>query len=90
MSDLSFILKPITNRGEANTFITLLCANNMLFHFEDDVDDILWGEAAPHLIREELDALKLRVDELYSDDLDWGEHDCPIGYALEVMASMED
>jgi len=86
----SWIFKPITTREEGEAFIALLHANSLMFHFEDDVWDILWGEAADAPTDVEIAALDLRRNELYEGQFDWGEHECPIGYALHIMGLTEE
>jgi len=81
--DMSFVHKPITDRSEGEAFIALLLANKLLFHFEDDVHDIIWGETDEAPTYVELCAMDKRRNELYT--LEWGEHECPIGYALHIM-----
>ena len=56
MTDYS---KPITNRKEAIDFILRLCADNKLFHFDDDPHDYKMFEIY------EADNLVGRVDELF-------------------------
>lgn len=82
----AFIHKPITNRQEGEAFIALLLAEGLMFHFEDDVHDVLWAEGnAPTY--PELCAIDQRRNELY--ELDWGGHECPIGFALTLMQQMD-
>lgn len=90
MTDRSFIFKPITTREEGEEFIALLHANSLMFHFEDDVWDIIWGELANAPSDVEIAALDSRRNELYEGDFDWGEHECPIGYALYIMGLTEE
>lgn len=82
MSTPAEYTKPITTLAEARAFIEVLHRNGDLFHFEDDVRDIMWRADKS---AEEIDAIDARRNELYS--LDWPEDDggCPIGYALQVM-----
>jgi len=83
----AFIHKLITDRQEGESFIALLLAEGLMFHFEDDVHDVLWSAGnAP--TGPELDALDARRNELYQ--LDWGGHECPIGFALTLMQQMDD
>ena len=86
--DMSFVHRPITNRQEGEAFIALLQANGLMFHFEDDVHDIIWGETGEAPSFTELCAMDARRNELY--ELDWGEHECPIGFALTLMDQMDD
>jgi len=71
----------IDSLPRAMAFIEALDANGLLFHFEDDVRDCLWGV---ELTDEDLDILSSQRDALYADDFEWGEFECPIGYALHV------
>ena len=80
--DMSFVHRPITDRKQGEGFVALLNANGLLFHFEDDVHDIVWASDPPSHV--ELCAISARVDELY--ELDWSDHGgCPIGFALTLM-----
>ena len=77
---------PITTIEEAKAFIENLNAADMLFHFEDSPETIISGKTGVELFTaEECPMVRVRVGELY--DLDWSVsgHECPIGYALEVM-----
>lgn len=87
MADLIFLAKPITDRAEGEAFIALLHANSLMFHFEDDVHDIIWGELAEAPTYSQLCLLDQRRDELY--ELEWDEYECPIGYALHIMKLTE-
>lgn len=80
--------KPITSLDEGKAFIEALHASGNLFHFEDSPEDCgntIDGVWVPSWTPEEAAMLSDRRDELY--DLDWAPagHECPIGYALEVM-----
>lgn len=90
MADRTFLSTPITTQSEAEAFIAILHANSMMFHFEDDVFDIIWGELAELPNNEELVLLDQRRNELYEGEFDWGEHECPIGYALHIMGLTEE
>jgi len=79
---------PITTIEQAKTFIENLHAADMLFHFEDSPSEIgnrVNGEWVSLWTAEEAELVSQRRDELY--ELDWSVagHECPIGYALEVM-----
>lgn len=81
---------PLKAIEQAKAWIEALHAADLLFHFEDSPETIHYY--APGYVdhgRTFTDAqcklLRKRVAELY--DLDWSPagHECPIGYALEVM-----
>jgi len=77
---------PINTIEEAKTFIENLHAADMMFHFEDSPENIISGATGGDLFTaEECPMVRARVGELY--ELDWSVagHECPIGYALEVM-----
>lgn len=83
------IHRPITTLDEAKAFVQFLQDEGLMFHFEDDVHDIIWGGSSEAPTHEELVQMDLRRDELYG--FEWGEFECPIGYALHVMGhSSED
>lgn len=71
-------ITPIKNIAAGKAWIEALDAAGMSFHFEDSPETIINGIKGVPLVRQ-------RVSELYA--LDWSEagHECPIGYALEVM-----
>ena len=81
--------KPITNIDEAKQFIKGLHDADLLFHFEDRPEEIIRDiDGSGRLFTDEEAAdLCERVKELYS--LDWSKvgHECPIGYALEVVGA---
>ena len=81
MVDLSFLSQPLTSRPAAETFIRRLNESGLMFHFEDDVHDIMWIGVEPTF--EQLVDLNCRRNELYT--FEWNEFECPIGYALHVM-----
>ena len=89
LMDYVILFSPVWVIGDAKVFIEMLYRNGIAFHFEDDVKDIIWSpEAQPS--PSELEALQLRVEEMYRRDFDWGDHDCPIGYALELLHKQID
>lgn len=75
------LFKPITDRPSAEAWIRALQAIGMAFHFEDDPSDICWQDGRTPSA-EEVALLKHQVRALYK--LDWGAHDCPIGFLLFV------
>lgn len=81
---------PITDLAGGKAWIEALYAADLLFHFEDSPENI--HNYAPGYVDhgrtftdEQCPLIRQRVAELY--DLDWSPagHECPIGYALEVM-----
>lgn len=72
----------IEDRPSAEAWIKALGAAELMFHFEDDPSDISWGngwEPTPA----EVALLKHQVARLYEQE--WGDLECPIGYALLVL-----
>lgn len=89
---LTLLSVPITTLAQGKAFIEELHAQEALFHFEDSPYEVGKGSASEweHLFtHDEAEEISRRVDELYA--LDWSEagHECPIGYALEVMKRAE-
>lgn len=77
---------PITGLADAKAWIEALESADMMFHFEDSPEEIINGKTGADLFTpEQCPLVRQRVAELYA--LDWSEagHECPIGYALEVM-----
>lgn len=80
------LFREIHDRPTAEAWIRALHAAGMMFHFEDDPATIIWhrgpagGPWSPSA--EEIAVLKLQVSKLYEQD--WGDLDCPIGFALTL------
>lgn len=75
---------PIKTIDQAKAFIQGLHNSGKMFHFEDSPESIINGETGGELFTlSECRKIRTRVRELYS--FQWGEFDCPIGYALHVM-----
>lgn len=79
---------PIADLAAAKSWIEALYAANLMFHFEDspsDIGNMINGEWVPLWAPDQAKMVSDRRDELY--ELDWTPtgHECPIGYALEVM-----
>ena len=87
----SFIFEPIKTVGQAMAFIALLQAHSIMWHFDDNVEDIEWGDTEFPPDATELVALNARVDDMvYNVPVEaWGEYEGPIGYALFVMKLMD-
>lgn len=86
--NLTLIDTTITTLAQGKAFIEELYREDALFHFEDDAAEIgnqVDGQWVDKFTAEQAEKLNKRVEELY--ELDWSEagHECPIGYALEVM-----
>jgi len=75
---------PITDLAEAKAYIKVLVNNSLVYHFEEDPEDILWGLSADRLPTEaDKQALNTRTRECYQKSIDWSQDgDCPIGYCL--------
>jgi len=84
--DYRFIETSITDRASGESFIKGLFDNDILFHFDDDPQDMLESfepDAALLFTSAQAATLRDRVAELYK--LNWGRHDCPIGFALTLI-----
>lgn len=83
---------PLKTVEEGKAFIKALHDADAMFHFEDSPETIITGLSGDRLFSDEQARdVRARVDELYA--MDWASvgHECPIGYALEVMGHvMED
>lgn len=73
--------RPIRNLETGKRWIEDITAAKMLWHFDDDLSTIIWGEGIQLSVMDECILAKAR-DDLY--DLDWGYYECPIGYALSA------
>jgi len=77
----------ITNLAEGKAYIKWLCESGNSYHLEDDAADIgnfiEAGIFVPTFNPDDAAEYNARAEELYG--LDWGEHDCPIGYMLLVL-----
>ena len=70
----------ISSIDEAKSYIGNLIKHDLLFHFDDDV-----SELEPQCFtEEEVPQVGARMDEIYSDEFDWGDDVCPIGYAIRI------
>jgi hypothetical protein len=73
---------PITDITGAKAFCDDLIAHDLVFHFEDSPDTIVKGIAGERLFDDaQAKIMAKRVRELYA--LEWGAHECPIGYVLD-------
>lgn len=71
----------ISNLAQAQAFIDRLAAVGHLYHFDDNPIEALEG-----VVSNEVAAMYgATIKEIYALNLDWGEDDCPIGYALEAL-----
>lgn len=77
---------PLTTVEAGKAWIESLHAADMMFHFEDSPETIISGATGGDLFTpEQCPLVRKRVAELYSMDWSTVGHECPIGYALEVM-----
>lgn len=77
---------PLKTVEEGKAFIKALHDADMMFHFEDSPETIITGLSGDRLFSDEQARdVRDRVDELYGMDWKSVGHECPIGYALEVM-----
>lgn len=75
--------QPIVDLDAAKAFCDDLIAHDLVFHFEDSPDTIIKGAGGERLFSDaEAEVIAVRVAELYKQN--WGEHECPIGYVLDV------
>lgn len=78
---------PVTDRPEAEAFITALHAADLLYHFDDSAVDCL-HESNALVSREAAEAIQDRVNACYdaweASGADMWD-DCPIGHALKVL-----
>jgi hypothetical protein len=75
---------PIRDFEEAKAFVQALIDEDLMWHFDDDPTDCLSGVVS----HDDAVLLGVQRDRLY--DFDWGQHECPIGYALYVMKKEEE
>lgn len=74
---------PITDRASGEAWIRSLKEADLDFHFEDDPASIIYMRTGePIFASEDVPLIRVAVHELYQ--LDWGEHDCPIGFLLSL------
>jgi hypothetical protein len=74
----------ITGIEQAKSFIEALVAEGKDFHFDDDPREIIdYGTGERVFTDEEVKEVSQRLDEMYT--LDWGIHECPIGYVLHLQ-----
>jgi len=67
----------------AKAYIRYLDSNGLMYHFDDGAFDCLYRNNVCSLA-EALDIQEV-IDQIYEADFDWGEYECPIGYALHLM-----
>lgn len=81
------LTKPIATIEDGKAYIDWLCESGNSYHLEDDAAEIgrfiEAGVFVPSFTLEDAAEYNARAEELYQ--LDWGEHDCPIGYMLVVL-----
>lgn len=75
------------NLQQAKKYIEYLHQSELMFHFEDGAVDCLYGNGVCTLAQAR--AIDERIDAIYEAGLDWGEFECPIGYALHLMDQEE-
>jgi L-fucose isomerase-like protein len=66
---------------QAKSFIDQLGKQNLIYHFDDDAVECLMSSTTLERAKE----IQKTVNQIYASDLDWGKHDCPIGYCLYVL-----
>jgi hypothetical protein len=65
---------------EVKCFIKMLVDDGLMYHLEDDAKDCLSDTAAGDELINNID--NYVNDVVFHDDLEWGSHECPFGYAL--------
>ena len=68
------------NLSKAKNFIEKLHKNNLMFHFDDGAIDCLYKNNKVTL--EEAKEIDSTLDEIFNANLDWGNYECPFGYAI--------
>lgn len=89
--DLGIFRKAIVDLPTAKAFVDMLHRNDLMFHFEDSLFDIIWDENkhSPNVV--DLLRLDKRRNELYQPHIDWShDGDCPIGFALICMGHTDE
>tara|TARA_R100000808_G_C2082627_1_gene105960 strand:- start:255 stop:749 length:495 start_codon:yes stop_codon:yes gene_type:complete len=73
----------ITSIENARGYIEALVAAGKDFHFDDDPHEVIdYGTGKRVFTDEEAKTVRQRLDEMA--DLDWGAHECPLGYVLHL------
>lgn len=74
--------------AEAKTFLSVLHREGKMFHLEDSPEDIINVRTGELIFTPEQCAqVRERVRECYR--FNWGDYECPIGYALELINDEE-
>jgi len=68
---------------DAKRYIRALYEAGLMFHFDDGAVDCLYRNGACSL--DEANRIDVNIDAIYGENFDWGEFECPIGYALHLM-----
>lgn len=69
------------NIEKAKTFIWTLAKNDCIWHFDDDPVDCLDGVVS----KNQAIQYGKTIERIYAAKLDWGQYECPIGYAIECL-----
>ena len=73
------------NLQEAKKFLRTLWNDGLMYHLDDDAEDSLRSATTTQKAK----AIQKTVDEIYKTELNWGVHDCPIGYCLHLMKEQD-
>jgi|TARA_R110001583_G_scaffold11711_1_gene52655 hypothetical protein len=80
----------LENIEQAKAWIEKLVDAGKEFHFDDDPHEVIdYGKRDEHGVcarvftDDEADLICKRLDEMAG--MDWGEHECPIGYVLHLQ-----
>ena len=68
------------NLQEAKDFLAKLENEGLMYHLDDDAVDCLSQVTSP----ERAEQIQKTVDAIYSAKLDWGKHECPIGFSIHL------
>lgn len=89
LKQLAFVHVPIVNIDRAKVFIAELIDKDLFFHLEDDPAEIINAQGYDLFTKEEAAVVRERIKELYSFDWSIQGHECPIGFALELLEDEE-
>ena len=73
------------NIQKAKEFIKSLAETDCIWHFDDCPIDCLDGVVSKS---QAIEYGKM-IDKIYAADLDWGQYECPIGYAMECLENAQ-
>lgn len=86
----ALLAMPVSNRAEAEAFITALHGLDLDYHFDDGAVDCLHGNGLVSLA--DAEAIEAKIADCYTAWEASGAdlyHDCPIGHLLSLMEAAE-